>query len=116
MTPSAPTNDTAVGVVFFRPSPAQVERIAERFSGRMPVFVYDNGGLPADAAARLDAAGVTRLGEGRNDGIAAALNRLCEAAAAKNFARLFLLDQDADTSPETAQALGLALDRLGTAS
>ncbi|GAB6844854.1 GT2 family glycosyltransferase [Methylorubrum rhodinum] len=116
MTPSAPTNDTAVGVVFFRPSPAQVERIVECFSGRMPVFVYDNGGIPADAVARLDAASVTRLGEGRNDGIAAALNRLCEAAAAKNFARLFLLDQDADTSPETAQALGLALDRLGTAS
>lgn len=113
MTPLAPTNDTAVAVVFFRPSALQVERIVARFSGRMAVLVYDNGGLPADAVARLDAAGVTRLGEGRNDGIGAALNRLCEAASAAGHARLFLLDQDADTTPDTARALGLALDRLG---
>ncbi|KQT50007.1 rhamnosyltransferase [Methylobacterium sp. Leaf456] len=116
MTPSALANDTAVAVVFFRPSAPQVERIVERFCGHLPVFAYDNGGLPADALARLDAAGVARLGEGRNDGIGAALNRLCEAAAAKGFARLFLLDQDADTSPDTAHALGLALDCLGAAT
>lgn len=107
-----PSADTAVAVVFFRPSPEQVARIVERFAGRMPVFVYDNGGIPPEARARLrDAEGLGLLGEGRNRGIAAALNALAEAALAAGFSRLFLLDQDADATVETARALGQALDR-----
>jgi hypothetical protein len=98
--------------VFFRPSPEQVARIVERFAGRLPVFVYDNGGIPPEALAQLrEAEGLTRLGEGRNQGIAAALNALAEAATAAGFRRLFLLDQDADATVETAQALGHAFDR-----
>ena len=115
MTPSdhRTANTTAVAVVLFRPSSAQVARIVERFSGRMPVFVFDNGGIPPEARARLDAAdGLTCLGPGRNLGIAAALNALAEAASVAGHARLFLLDQDADASPDTARTLGLALDRL----
>lgn len=104
---------TAVAVVFFRPSTAQVARVVERFDGRMPLFVYDNGGIPPEALARLGTVpGLVRLGEGRNRGIGAALNRLGEAAAAAGFDRLFLLDQDADASLDTARALGFALDRL----
>ena len=109
---SDPSADTAVAVVFFRPSPEQVARIVERFAGRLPVLVYDNGGIPPDALAQLRCAeGLTRLGEGRNRGIAAALNALAEAATAAGFRRLFLLDQDADATVETARALGHALDR-----
>ncbi|MBA9068086.1 hypothetical protein FHR71_001821 [Methylobacterium sp. RAS18] len=112
MTPSELPTDTAVAVVFFRPSPEQVVRIVERFAGRLPVFVYDNGGIPPEALTQLrEAEGLTRLGEGRNHGIAAALNALAEAATAAGFRRLFLLDQDADATVETAQALGHALDR-----
>ncbi|MFC7662490.1 hypothetical protein ACFQWF_06060 [Methylorubrum suomiense] len=82
----------------------------------MPIFVFDNGGIPPDALSQLGTTpGVVRLGEGRNLGIGAALNRLAEAAAAAGFRRLFLLDQDADTSPDTARALGFALDRLAGA-
>ncbi|WP_375274894.1 rhamnosyltransferase [Methylorubrum thiocyanatum] len=107
-----PSADTAVAVVFFRPSPEQVARIVERFAGRMPVLVYDNGGIPPEARARLRGAeGLGLLGEGRNRGIAAALNALAEAALAAGFSRLFLLDQDADATVETARALGQALDR-----
>ncbi|MEH3119762.1 MAG: rhamnosyltransferase [Methylorubrum populi] len=109
VTPPDPPNvppDTAVAVVFFRPSPAQVARVVERFAGRMPVLVYDNGGIPPDASARMrDAAGLTRLGGGRNLGIAAALNALAEAAGAAGFRYLFLLDQDADAGVETVLAL-----------
>ncbi len=116
VTPTDLPADTAVAVVFFRPSPEQVGRVVERFAGRMPVLVYDNGGIPPEAMAQLRVAeGVTRLGEGRNHGIAAALNALAEAAIAAGFARLFLLDQDADTNVETARALGHALDRLADA-
>ncbi|KQQ13045.1 rhamnosyltransferase [Methylobacterium sp. Leaf123] len=112
MTPPEPPPDTAVAVVFFRPSPEQVARIVERFAGRLPVLVYDNGGIPLEALAQLrGAAGLTRLGEGRNQGIATALNALAEAATVAGFRRLFLLDQDADATVETAQALGHALDR-----
>lgn len=90
MTPSELPTDTAVAVVFFRPSSEQVVRIVERFAGRLPVFVYDNGGIPPEALAQLrDAEGLTRLGEGRNHGIAAALNALAEAATAAGFHRLF---------------------------
>ena len=53
MTPSELPTDTAVAVVFFRPSPEQVARIVERFAGRLPVFVYDNGGIPPEALPRL---------------------------------------------------------------
>ncbi|GJE83099.1 glycosyltransferase family 2 protein [Methylorubrum thiocyanatum] len=107
-----PSADTAVAVVFFRPSPEQVARIVERFAGRMPVLVYDNGGIPPEGRARLrDAEGLGLLGEGRNRGIAAALNALAEAALVAGFSRLFLLDQDADATVETARALGQALDR-----
>ena len=114
--PSDLSADTAVAVVFFRPSAEQVARIVERFAGRMPVLVYDNGGIPPDALARLEAAEeVVRLGEGRNRGIAAALNALAEAAIAAGVSRLFLLDQDADTTVETARALGHALDRAAGA-
>ena len=115
MTPldSPPPHDTAVAVVFFRPSSAQVARIVERFGGRMPVLVYDNGGTPPDALARLRGTnGVTWLGGGGNRGIAAALNALAAAAQAAGHRRLFLLDQDADAAPATARALGLAMDRL----
>ncbi|MCJ2028294.1 rhamnosyltransferase [Methylobacterium sp. J-043] len=109
---SDPSADTAVAVVFFRPSPEQVARIVERFAGRLPVLVYDNGGIPPEALAQLRCAEeLTRLGEGRNRGIAAALNALAEAATAAGFRRLFLLDQDADATVETARALGHALDR-----
>ncbi|MBD8905435.1 glycosyltransferase family 2 protein [Methylorubrum zatmanii] len=107
---------TAVAVVFFRPSSEQVARIVARFAGRMPVFVYDNGGIPPEALVRLrQAQGLTLLGEGRNGGIAAALNALAEAAAAAGFPRLFLLDQDADAGIETVRALSLALDRAAGA-
>ncbi|CAO4148765.1 Rhamnosyltransferase [Methylorubrum thiocyanatum] len=107
-----PSADTAVAVVFFRPSPEQVARIVERFAGHMPVLVYDNGGIPPEARARLrDAEELGLLGEGHNRGIAAALNALAEAALAAGFSRLFLLDQDADATVETARALGQALDR-----
>ena len=106
---------TAVAVVFFRPSPAQVARIVARFAGAMPVFAFDNGGIPAEARADLRAAeGLTILGEGRNLGIGAALNALAGAARAAGFDRLFLLDQDADATVGTARALGLALSRTGT--
>ncbi|GJE76494.1 glycosyltransferase family protein [Methylorubrum suomiense] len=116
MSSSDSLSSTAVAVVFFRPSTAQVVRVAERFGGRMPIFVFDNGGIPPDALSQLGTTpGVVRLGEGRNLGIGAALNRLAEAAAAAGFRRLFLLDQDADTSPDTARALGFALDRLAGA-
>lgn len=109
----SPVNETAVAVVLFRPSTVQVARIVERFCGCLPVFVFDNGGIPPEARARLDAAdGLICLGPGRNLGIAAALNALAASAEAAGHGRLFLLDQDADTGPDTAQALGLALDRL----
>ena len=115
MTPHAPSRDdppTAVAVVFFRPSAAQAARIVERFAGRAAVLVFDNGGIPPEALAGLRAAeGLTLLGEGRNLGVAAALNALADAARAAGFRRLFLLDQDADATLAALSSLAQALDR-----
>lgn len=68
------------------------------------VIAFDNGGLPAAEAERLVRAGVRLLSEGRNVGIAAALNRIVAAARETRAEMLLLLDQDAEP-PENLAAL-----------
>ena len=108
---------TAVAVVLFHPDPEQIARLVERFVGRVPaVLVYDNGGTPADALARLMAAsGVQVLGGTGNLGIAAALNAVVARAMSLGVRHLLLLDQDADATPDTLTDLVAAYRRLADA-
>ncbi len=103
----------AVGITLFRPSPDQVDRVlAQVPAGYAAVIAFDNGGLAAGDAARLARAGVTLLSEGRNLGIAAALDRIAGAARAAGADALLLLDQDAEPPAGLAAALLAALGRL----
>ena len=108
--------DTAIGVTLFRPGPDQIAALLARARGGPgPVLAFENGGLPPGAGAALAQAGITLLSAGRNVGIAAALNGLAEAAAARGARRLLLLDQDAVPAPGMEARLGAALDRLAAA-
>ncbi|MBE7246299.1 MAG: glycosyltransferase [Actinomycetospora chiangmaiensis] len=93
----------AFGITLFRPSPDQVARVLARAESTT-VIAFDNGGLPAAEAERLVRAGVRLLSEGRNVGIAAALNRIVAAARETRAEMLLLLDQDAEP-PENLAAL-----------
>ncbi|MCJ2056647.1 glycosyltransferase [Methylobacterium sp. J-048] len=107
----------ALGITLFRPSPDQVDRVlAHAASGFAGVIAFDDGGLPDAEAERLARAGVTVLSAGRNVGIAAALNRIAEAARTTGANTLLLLDQDAEPPAGLAAALLAALDRLREAA
>ncbi|WP_457108826.1 rhamnosyltransferase [Methylobacterium sp. P5_C11] len=114
--PDPRSSRIAIGVTLFRPGPDQVERVrALAAAGSSAVIAFDNGGLPAGAVERLAGAGVTLLSEGRNLGIAEALNRIAGAARAAGAETLLLLDQDAEPPRDLANALRGALDRLRAA-
>ncbi len=106
----------ALGITLFRPGPDQVARVhALAVSGGAAVIAFDNSALPAEAAERLGRAGVVLLSEGRNLGIAEALNRIAAAARAAGADTLLLLDQDAEPPENLAAALLAALGRLRSA-
>ncbi|MCJ2071380.1 rhamnosyltransferase [Methylobacterium sp. J-030] len=111
--PDPNPNRLALGVTLFRPGPDQVERVlAQAAVAGAPVIAFDNGGLPAADAARLVRAGVRLLSEGRNIGIAAALNRIAASARDAGAGTLLLLDQDAEPPGNLAAALLAALGQL----
>ncbi|MBP1184132.1 glycosyltransferase family 2 protein [Methylobacterium sp. PvR107] len=102
-----------LGITLFRPGRDQVDRaVGQAAAGFAAVIAFDNGGLAAADAGRLARAGVTLLSDGRNLGIAAALNRIAEAARAAGAEALLLLDQDAEPPEHLAAALLAARDRL----
>ncbi|MFB0491360.1 rhamnosyltransferase [Methylobacterium sp. OAE515] len=102
-----------LGITLFRPGRDQVDRaVAQAAAGFAAVIAFDNGGLAVADAARLARAGVTLLSEGRNLGIAEALNRIAGAARAAGAETLLLLDQDAEPPEHLAAALLAARDRL----
>jgi rhamnosyltransferase len=103
----------ALGITLFRPSRAQTERVrAQAGAGFAAVIAFDNGGLADGEAERLARAGVILLSEGRNLGIAAALNRIAAPARVAGADSLLLLDQDAEPPATLAAALRAALDGL----
>ncbi|MDP4005826.1 glycosyltransferase family 2 protein [Methylobacterium sp. NEAU K] len=115
--PDPQVSRLALGIPLFRPDRDQVDRVlAQARSGYAAVIAFDDGGdagrLAAADAERLARAGVTLLSEGRNRGIAEALNRIAEAARAAGAETLLLLDQDAAPPAGLAAALLAALGRL----
>nr|WP_010687388.1 glycosyltransferase family 2 protein [Methylobacterium mesophilicum] len=106
----------ALGITLFRPGPDQLARVhAQAASGFAAVIAFDNGGLSGEAAERLARSGVILLSEGRNLGIAEALNRIAAAARAAGADTLLLLDQDAEPPENLAAALLAGLGRLRAA-
>lgn len=118
--PTSPKPDSrfvAIGITVFRPDAAQVAALRARVAAEARrTIVFDNGGLPADAAADLTARGALVLSAGRNIGIGGALDAIAQAAVAAGADQVLLLDQDAAFRPEQVSALEAALARLRHAS
>lgn len=80
------------GIVLYKPDPVRLRENIAAVRGQVDALaVWDNGGmdrsvLPADTIALSD--------EGRNVGIATALNRLCEYAWQNGYDWILTLDQD----------------------
>lgn len=90
------------GIVTYEP---ELERLAENISGIVgqvnAVLVYDNGSSNADEIATLVASypTVTLLRSSSNSGVAAALNRVAEAAVGRGAQFVVTLDQDSVSTP-----------------
>nr|WP_284509345.1 glycosyltransferase family 2 protein [Caballeronia sp. GAFFF2] len=84
-------------VIFYRPDPACFTR-ANRLASLIPLVVVDNtpGANPAQRG-QLDAR-IEYVASGKNEGIAAALNRGVEMLRAQGCEQAFLFDQDSEAS------------------
>ncbi|MDP4023388.1 rhamnosyltransferase [Methylobacterium sp. NEAU 140] len=115
--PAPDPSRLAVGITAYHPAPGQLTALLDRLPAGVAVLVFDNGGLPPEDRDGLARAGATILSDGqKNLGIAAALNRLADAARAAGADGLLLLDQDAAPDPALPAALLAARDRLRAAS
>lgn len=119
--PGVSERPAAIGFVLYRPSARNLDTIARlvgTVAGGAPgegvrVYLFDNGGVPPDAAGALGRAPhVEILSQGTNVGIASALNALCAAAARDGHRRLLVFDQDSEGIGETRDRLDAAMDRL----
>ncbi len=98
------------GIVLFNPDPERLAKSIQSLRTQAEeIFLCDNGSGNIEEIRGLAADGVTLLENGENLGIAAALNRLCEAARDKGFEWIMTLDHDTvlpeDTIPKMAPYL-----------
>lgn len=107
------SHPVVVGVTVFQPDEAQVTALCRRVEADpRRTVVFDNGGLPEAAAARLIGDGALVLSEGRNIGVGGALDAIVRTASEAGARQVLLLDQDADFSAQQISALEAALGRL----
>ena len=91
------------GIVTFEPDINRLRENLEAISSQVPhLLIYDNGSSNSKEIENLAAAAknVTVLRSPSNDGVAAALNRLAEAALNLEAKALLTLDQDSVCSPD----------------
>ncbi len=112
--PAGGLGRVAAGITLFRPTPAQLAALPGRLpEGLGGCFAFANSPLDPAEAQALRRAGFTVLGDqGRNLGIAEALNRLVAAARSSGAECLYLLDQDAAADPALPAVLLTGRDRL----
>ncbi|SFK17393.1 glycosyltransferase family protein [Falsiroseomonas stagni] len=99
----------AAGIVLFHPAPALLEEsLAALEASVTRVYLFLNAPLDAAARAVLDRPGrraPVLLGDGSNQGLGVAYNRMAAVARAEGFEALLLLDQD--SSPPSAMVAAL---------
>ena len=103
-------------VVTFHPAETVAENLAAMASECSEVIVVDNGSTPQAHAAIRSVPGVTLLPLGENLGVAAALNRGAEAAAAAGAEWIVTFDQDSAPEPGMIAALWAAHERMPRAA
>lgn len=103
----------AAGITLFHPTADQIAALPGRLPrGLGARLAYANSPLAPKAREALEQAGFVLLGDGRNLGIAEALNRLAAAAGLGGAECLYLLDQDAAAAPSLPAALLASRERL----
>lgn len=111
------------GIVTFEPDINRLRENIEAISPQVPlVIIYDNGSSNSASIADLASASpnVSVIRNATNDGIAAALNRLAEAALNNGASFLLTLDQDSVCSlemvsklaPELADGVGMVTPHI----
>ncbi|MCX2747047.1 glycosyltransferase [Arthrobacter sp. MI7-26] len=96
------------GIVTFEPDIDRLRENLEAISPQVPhVFIYDNGSSNSEAIADLvhTSPNAVVVYSETNNGIAAALNRLAEAALDHGATLLLTLDQDSVCSPAMVSTL-----------
>ena len=105
------------GIVTFEPDINRLQENLEAISPQVPrIFIYDNGSTNSEEISTLAKAlpNISVIHSGTNDGIAAALNRLAEAALDRGATSLLTLDQDSVCSPAMVSKLAAELaDGIG---
>lgn len=105
------------GIVTFEPDINRLQENLEAISPQVPhIFIYDNGSTNSEEISNLADASrnITVLHSETNEGIAAALNRLAEAALDHGATSLVTLDQDSVCSPAMVSKLATELvDGIG---
>lgn len=89
-------DEFAVGVVFYNPTEEEVFRVKNYLAIAPRIYIYDNTAEKNRLLylSKLDLENCTYIFQNRNDGIAVALNALCQSAKQDGFQYLLLLDQD----------------------
>ncbi|WP_203071453.1 glycosyltransferase family protein [Falsiroseomonas ponticola] len=107
---------TAAGIVLFHPAPALLEEALAALDASVArVFLFLNAPLSAAARAVVERPGrrpPVLLGDGTNQGLGVAYNRMAAMARAEGFEALLLLDQDSSPLPAMAAALCATRARL----
>jgi rhamnosyltransferase len=108
--------DIAACIVAFRPDATLISALAQVVAPQVgALYVVNNGGVTDELAQRLRAAGAELVEPGANVGVAEAFNICALKAGAAGNARLLLLDQDSNVSPDMVEALAARLDALAAA-
>lgn len=105
------------GIVTFEPDINRLQENLEAIAPQVPrIFIYDNGSTNSEEISTLAEAlpNISVIHSGTNEGIAAALNRLAEAALGHGATSLLTLDQDSVCSPAMVSKLAAELaDGIG---
>ena len=100
------------GIVTFEPDLERLRENLEAISSQVPqILIFDNGSTNSEAISDLakEFKSVLVIHNETNDGIAAALNRLAEAALDRGATRILTLDQDSVCFPEMVSKLAVEL-------
>lgn len=100
------------GIVTFEPDINRLRENLDAIAAQVSqVIIYDNGSSNSEAITELAKVSqkTSVLHNGTNDGIAAALNRLAEAAVGQGASCLLTLDQDSVCSPGMVAKLAAEL-------
>lgn len=100
-------NEFSIGIVFYYPTKEQVNKVKEYSKLVNKIYIYDNSENNDDeyAATVTNIKGCDYFSHNLNDGIAKALNSLCQKSKLEGHNYILLLDQDSEFDLENISRL-----------